>query len=191
VLFRSSSGAFLTTADKFAVGCRLTDSNTGKQYYNSGTVAVPAWNEVGAVTSAEVDPLLVQVAQVSLTAAQINALFTTSIVVIPAVTGKAIILDDLIVDLSATATQFTAGGVVNLQYKSTANGAGAALHADIAAATITGATARFIIQRSPLVAGSAITTADIIGQGVYIGAKTQNFATGTGTAVVTARYHLV
>jgi len=49
-----SAGAFLTTASKFAVGCRLTDTNTGKLYYNAGTVAVPSWNEVGAVTTAEI-----------------------------------------------------------------------------------------------------------------------------------------
>lgn len=49
-----SAGAFLTTADKFAVGCRLTDTNTGKLYYNAGTVAVPSWNSVGDIATAEI-----------------------------------------------------------------------------------------------------------------------------------------
>ena len=187
----NTAGALLTTAGYFATGCVLVDTTTAKQYINTGTVAVPVWNSTSEVTSAEIDPLVVQVAQVPLTAAQINGMYATPVVIVPAVTGKAIVLDDLIVDLTGTATQFAGGGVVNLQYKATANGAGAALHADIAAATVTGATTRFIIQRSPLVAGSAITTADIISQGVYISNKSGAFTTGTGTSVVTCRYHLV
>lgn len=51
-----SAGAFLTTASKFAVGCRLTDTNTGKMYINFGTVAAPVWtpsngDEMGRVTA--------------------------------------------------------------------------------------------------------------------------------------------
>lgn len=49
-----SAGAFLTTASKFAVGCTLTDTNTGKLYYNAGTVAVPSWNSVGDIATAEI-----------------------------------------------------------------------------------------------------------------------------------------
>lgn len=50
----STDGNFLTTASKFAVGCKLTDNNTGKLYYNSGTVASPVWNSVGDITTAEI-----------------------------------------------------------------------------------------------------------------------------------------
>lgn len=201
IIEATTPSVFYTTASKFAVGCVLKDTNNGKTYTNVGTVASPSWNSVSevttaeiadsAVTSAKLDPSTVQTITKALTAAQINALFTTSIEVVPAVTGKAIILDSFVFDLTGTATQFTAGGVVNLQYKNTANGAGTALHADIAAATITGATARVVVQRVPLVAGFAIATADIIAQGVYIGAKTQNFATGTGTANCIVTYHTI
>lgn len=180
-----SAGAFLTTASKFAVGCRLTDTNTGEQYYNAGTVAVPSWNSV-----AETSGLTQQVVQVSLTAAQILGMAAAPVVVIPAVAGKAIILDDMVFDLTGTATQFANGGVVNLQYKNTATGAGTTLHADIAAAVVTGATARTITQRIAKDLSST-ATADITGIGVYISNKTGAFTTGTGTAVVTARYHLI
>ena len=178
-----------TTASTYAIGCMVQNTADGKVYTNTGTVASPTWSLIQS--SANADPLMIKTVEVALTAAQINALFTTSIEVVPAVAGKAIILDSFVFDLTGTATQFTAGGVVNLQYKNTANGAGAKLHADIAAATVTGATTRFIVQRVPLVAGFAITTADIIGQGVYIGVQTQNFATGTGTAICKVTYHLV
>jgi hypothetical protein len=185
-----SAGAFLTTASKFAVGCILTNTNTGKLYYNSGTVAVPSWNEIGAITNAEIDPLLVQTVQVSLTAAQINGMSATPVEIITAVTGKAIILDDMVFDLTGTATQFAGGGVVNLQYKATATGAGTTLHADIAATVVTGATARTVTQRIAKDLSST-ATADITAIGVYISNKTAAFTTGTGTAVVTARYHLI
>jgi len=41
-----TKGNLATTADKFAVGCILTDSNSGVIYRNSGTVAVPVWGAI-------------------------------------------------------------------------------------------------------------------------------------------------
>jgi hypothetical protein len=175
----STSGLTLpTTADTYAKGCKVVNTAEGITYYNAGTSAVPVW-ESGQLSRT-----------ISLTAAQIIALYTTSVEVIPAVAGKAIILDSFEFDLTGTATQFTGGGVVNLQYDSTANGAGTTLHADIAASVVTGATARVLTVRIPKDL-SAIATASITGLGVYIGAKTAAFATGTGTAQVRVKYHLV
>jgi hypothetical protein len=126
-----------TTASRYAVGCVIYNVADGIKYFNRGTTAVPVWESEYLERS------------VSLTAAQIIALYTTSVEVIPAVAGKAIILDSFVFDLTGTATQFTGGGVVNLQYKNTANGAGTTLHADIAATVVTGATGRVITQRIP------------------------------------------
>lgn len=173
----SYTGVPTTTANKFAVGAKVIDS-TGITWVNRGTTAVSVW---------ESETLQ---ATVSLTAAQINALFTTSVAVIPAVGSKSIVLDSFVFDLTGTATQFTGGGVVNLQYDSTAAGAGTTLHADIAAAVVTGATARQQTIRIPRDL-SSIATASITGIGVFIGAKTANFATGTGTAVLKVNYHLI
>lgn len=36
-----------TTASTFAVGCKIIDKSTAKQYVNRGTVAVPAWRQEG------------------------------------------------------------------------------------------------------------------------------------------------
>lgn len=167
-----------TTASTYAVGCVVRNTADGIKYFNRGTVAAPVWESEDLEKS------------VSLTAAQINALYTTSIEVIPAVAGKAIILDSFVFDLTGTATQFAGGGVVNLQYKNTANGAGTTLHADIAASVVTGATARVITQRIPKDI-SATAVADIVNVGVFIGAKTAVFTTGTGTAVCRVKYHLI
>ena len=184
------SGSPVTTASLFAPGALITSLDDSIIYRNSGTTAAPVWENISLVSSSEMDPLLMKTVQVSLTAAQINGMAAAPVVIIPAVAGKAIILDDMIFDLTGTATQFANGGVVNLQYKNTATGAGTTLHADIAAAVVTGATGRVITQRIAKDL-SATATADITGIGVYISNKTAAFITGTGTAVVTARYHLV
>lgn len=173
-----SAGTPPTTASLFIKGAKVTDLSTGIVYTNEGTTAAPVWTS-GILTKI-----------VSLTAAQIIALYTTSVEIIPAVSGKAIILDNFVFDLTGTATQFTGGGVVNLQYDTTAHGAGTTLHADIAASVVTGATARVITNRIPKDL-SAIATASITSLPVCIGAKTADFAAGTGTAQVIVKYHLV
>lgn len=178
-----SSAAFPTTASKFAKGCLLTDSTTGITYKNTGTVAVPVWTEV-------IGEGVVRTKIVALTAAQILGMAAAPVEVIPAIAGKAIILDDFVFDLTGTATQFANGGVVNLQYKNTATGAGTTLHADIAAAVVTGATGRVVTQRIAKDL-SATATADIVGIGVYISNKTAAFITGTGTARCIVRYHTI
>lgn len=185
-----SRGNLSTTASKFALGCVLTDSTNGIVYRNSGTVAVPVWDSINDVSNADIDSSLVRVLVVNLTAAQINGMYAAPVEIIPAVSGKAIILDDMVFDLTGTATQFASGGVVNLQYKNTAQGAGTTLHADIAATVVTQATARVITQRIAKDL-SATATADITGMGVFISNKSGAFTTGTGTARVICRYHLI
>lgn len=179
-----------STANKFAVGCIRTMKDTGLTYVNIGTSAVPSWNSVTEVSNSDIDSGLIQTVIVNLTAAQINGMAAAPVEIIPAVAGKAIILDDMVFDLTGTATQFANGGVVNLQYKNTATGAGTTLHADIAATVVTGATGRVVTQRIAKDL-SATASADIVGIGVFISNKTAAFITGTGTARVIARYHLV
>jgi hypothetical protein len=186
----NSSAALPTTASKFALGCVLVDFITGKSYYNSGTVAVPSWNSISEVTSAEVAQDVQKVLEVSLSAANIIVMYTTAVEVVPAVAGKAIIVDDIVLDLTGTATQFTGGGVVGVQYKNTANGAGQMVHANIAASVVTGATARIITHRVGADI-SSIATANIVGQGLFISNKTAVFANGTGTAKLILRYHTI
>jgi len=174
----SSSDVPPTTASKFTVGAEVIDRSSGYRYTNIGTIAVPVWDS-GILTKV-----------VNMTAAQIISNYTTSLEVIPAVPSKAIILDSFVYDLTGTATQFSGGGVVNLQYKSTANGAGTTLHADIAATVVQNATGRVITSRIPKDL-SATATADITGVGVYLGTKSAVFATGTGTAKLIVKYHLI
>lgn len=171
----------------YAVGCQLVTTDAGVIYHNVGTTASCSFVLLKTV---DIDPGVVQTIEVNLTAAQIKGMYAAPVAIIPAVADKAIILDDVILDLTGTATQYTNGGVVDLQYKDTANGAGTTLHADIAATVVTGATDRVVTQRIAKDI-SATAAADIVGVGVYISNKTAAFATGTGTAKVIARYHLI
>lgn len=167
-----------TTASKFALGCIVTDRTTGYRYRNVGTVAVPVW---------ETDIIS---ASVSLSAADLIAMYATPVAIVAAVPGKAIILDSMEFDITRTSTAFTGGGVVAVQYNSTANGAGTATTATIAATVVTGAAGRTITARIPVVQ-SDIATASITGIGLFISNATAAFAAGTGTAVVKVKYHLV
>jgi hypothetical protein len=142
-----------------------------------------------AVTSAKLDTELLQAVTVNLTAANLIAMYATPVVIIPAVAGKAIYIQSVEFDITRTATAFTGGGVVNLQYKNTANGAGTTLHADIAATVVTGAAGTTHTVRIPSVL-SDVADADITNVGVYISNKTAAFAAGTGTASVTVRYYI-
>lgn len=60
----TSSGSFPTTASKFAIGCVLTDTTTGKSYRNAGTVAVPVWRQIQAYSLVAVDTSGTQVVNV-------------------------------------------------------------------------------------------------------------------------------
>ncbi len=132
---------------------------------------------------------IVQVA--NLTAANLIAMYTTPVLVVPAVSNKAIVVDSVEFIMQGTATQFTGGGVVAVQYNSTANGAGTSVQATtFAASVVTGATATTYSTRPPA-SLSAVATASIKGVGLYISNATAVFATGTGTAVVRVTYRLI
>jgi len=156
----------------------------------NGTVKTEIISQAGVVNAAALDQSTVQYKEVSLTAAQLNGMYAASVEIVPAVAGKAIVLDSFMLDLTGTATQFAGGGVVNLQYANTVNGAGTTLHADIAATVLTGATARVLTLRIPKDL-SAIATTAINGIGVFIGNKSAAFTTGTGTAVCKVSYHVI
>lgn len=130
------------------------------------------------------------IAVVDLTAAQIIAMYTTPVVVVPAVSGKAIFVDAVEFDITRTSTAFTGGGVVAVQYDSTAAGLGTATHATIAATVVTGSAGETRTYRIPVVQ-SDIAVASIEGKGLYISNQTAVFAAGTGTARVTVWYRYV
>lgn len=171
-----------TTANIFQVGCRMiaTDAASGASaiFTNTGTSALPIFSQGGGT------------ATIALAAADIIAMYTTPVSIVPAVSGKSIVVDSMEFDITRSATAYTSGGVVAVQYSNTANGAGTATTATIAATVVTGAAGRTVTARIP-VNQSDIASASIVGIGLFISNQTGAFATGTGTATVTVRYHLV
>lgn len=173
-----TAGAVLpTTAATFTAGCKVVNTSDGTNWFNSGTAAAPVWTGTGSVT-------------VTLTAANLIAMYTTPVQVVAPVAGFNIIVDSVDFDITRTATAFTGGGVVAVQYANTANGAGTATHATITATVVTGAAGRTVTARIPVVQ-SDIATASITGIGLYISNQTAAFAAGTGTASCIIKYHLI
>jgi hypothetical protein len=174
----ATAGAVLpTTANTFAAGCKVINTSDGTNWFNSGTAAAPVWTGTGSKT-------------VALAAADLIAMYTTPVQVVAPVAGFNIIVDSVDFDITRTSTAFTGGGVVAVQYANTANGAGTATHATIAATVVTGAAGRTVTARIPVVQ-SDIATASITGIGLFISNATAAFAAGTGTASVVVKYHLL
>ena len=164
-----------------AAGASYTATDTGENYVNFGT---PVSCNMQLADSTK----LLLSKTVALTAAQLIAMYTTPVVVVPAVAGKKIYVDTVDFDIVRTATAFTGGGVVDVQIDSTANGAGTIVHADIAATVVTGAAGTSHTHRTSSDL-SDIADASLTGKGLYISNKSGAFAAGTGTASVTVRYY--
>ena len=100
---------------------------------NGITNASLAANTIG---SGQINPTVMQTINVSLTQANIVAMYTTPVVVIPAVTGSTIVLVSALLRYVYGVHAFTSGGVVDLQYGTTANGAGTTPLTTVAASVL-------------------------------------------------------
>jgi len=123
---------------------------------------------------------------VSLTAAQIIAMYTTPVSLMAAPgTGMAIIVDNITFKMTRTATAFTGGGAVEFRYT---DASGAKVSADVAAALVTtgGAGTAFANVR-----GIEASVTPVANAAIVVTNADAVFAAGTGTAVVTIQYHIV
>ncbi len=128
-------------------------------------------------------------AQVALTAANLLAMYTTPVSILPTPgAGKALIINRLIFEMKRTATAFASGGAVNFQYHTSTS---IIPHAGTIAATVlTGAGA-----------GTTLTILDDLGgtnglavpanEGIDITNASGAFTTGTGTAIVFVEYSIL
>jgi hypothetical protein len=90
---------------------------------------------------------LIQQTTVTLTAAQVDSMFTTPIVLVPAPgAGLSIMVDYATIKYVNNGTAFAGGGTISLQYQG-----GAAVTATAPAATITGATNTVIVPTTGIV----------------------------------------
>lgn len=122
--------------------------------------------------------------QVTLTAAQINAMFTTPILLFspssapPTPALNTIIIETVTFDLIYGSAAFTGGAAINLGYGATGSPAATGT---LAATFLTSPS----VNEFAIIKGIAITGASstIVGQGIYLTNITQAFAGGTGSTV--------
>jgi len=123
----------------------------------------------------------------SLTAAQIIAMYTTPVAITPVPgSGKAVIVDSVVVEITRTSTVFTGGGVVQFQYHGQTT---EIMAQSIAAASITGTAGTSILALEPVqTSGGSVITSAVAAE---ITNLTGVFAAGTGTAKVFCRYRII
>ena len=139
------------------------------------------------VGSAALNPLVQQVAQMTLTAAQLIAMKNTSQNIIPAPgAGKVIIVDAILFQFKNGGNVFTGGGAISFVYHGTA----VTPHTGTVAATVLTTNAPDVQYLGPNVTG-AIDLQSEINLGLDITNATASFAAGNGSAIVTIWYSVV
>lgn len=141
-----------------------------------------AWNGPdGQVSSAS------RTQQVAVTAAQIKASHGTPTAIITAPdTGYYIVVDEIIFEMTTTATAYANGGAVSFVY----TGGSVPAHAgSIPATTVTAGAGSSITMLGPAVDtnGTVIPSAT----GISLSVASAEFITGTGTALVKVRYRVL
>ena len=133
---------------------------------------------LAGIGSSSIDPQVQQLAVVPLTAAQITTLHTVPVTVIAAPgAGKAIVVEQAVLEFKFGTVAFTGGGVVTLIY----HGGSTALHSgSVPASVITAASGTSATEVGPQTGANGLTLA--VNAGVDISAATANFAAGDGTA---------
>jgi hypothetical protein len=126
---------------------------------------------------------------ITVTSAQIQALYATPLLIIPAQGAHTwIVCTNSIYEFDYGTTQYTAGGAFGLQYDSTVHAGGTAASATLAAATINGFTAN----NGFTLAGAATgTMASMVNKGIYLCNATAAFATGDSTITATIPYKVI
>jgi hypothetical protein len=132
-------------------------------------------------------------AAVNLTAANLIAMFTTPVAILPAPgVGKALLITEILFQMTTTATAFTGGGPISFIYSGVSIANGAVHTGTIPAATVTaGAGTSNTLVTSP---GPATPTNGLVvpaNTGINITNATGAFAAGIGTAKVQIWYATV
>lgn len=189
-----SADIFVGNASNVATARALsgdaTISNTGVITIGSGAIS---GSKIAshAVDYAQIALDVAATATVTLTAAQIKALYDTPVQLIAAPgSGKLVLIDSILWDIAFVSAQYTLGGAIQAQYGNTVHGAGSPASASIAAATLNGVAASGFIANG---SGSATLNAPatVENTAVYLSNATQDFASGDSTVTLYVRYRIV
>lgn len=150
--------------------------------------AASATNAGGGLLASEMAEHVVRTATVALTAANLIAMNVTPVSILAAPgAGKAILVDQILFEITRTSTGFTGGGVASFQYHTTT---GSVPHAGtIAASVITGGAGTVQTYLGPNVGANGLVIP--ANEGIDITNATASFAAGTGTAKAFIRYRIV
>lgn len=167
-----------TTATGYAKDCIFikTDSSGTKIYFNTG--------DESSCLFSPLDLDSIKITTVNLSADNIKGLYTTPITLVPAITGYTIVVDEIALKMTTTATQFADGG--NLEFRYT-DASGDKVTADIADSVVTAA----VGTSYTIVKGIEASVTGVVSSPIIITNATKAFATGTGTGVVTIRWHYI
>jgi hypothetical protein len=146
-----------------------------------------------AVTSAKLDPAVLQYATVSITAAQFNGMYAAPKLLLAAPgANKLIVVDRMALLMTFVSAQYAAGGVVAAQYDSTVHGAGVYATNSQKAADFTGAAASdaFLFNGASGDDSDALFSA-AVNKGVYLSNLTAAFTTGDSTFVAHLWYKVI
>lgn len=128
---------------------------------------------------------------VSLTAAQVNTMYTTPVELIPApAAGSFVVVQQAILVNENGGTAWTSGGAITIGYSNANPGSPNALSGTIAATFLTSPIVKQILTLAGAqIASAAESTVDALG--IFISNATGVFATGTGTLKVRLLYTVV
>lgn len=144
----------------------------------------------GAGSALEIADVVSRSVTVTVSAAEIIAMYTTPKLLVAAGGANTMhILNNALLEVDYGTAQFTGGGVVAIQYDSTANGAGTDASADLAAATLNGYTADSVVMLAGEVPSVASSTT--VNKGLYLSNETGVFANGDSTVYVHLNYYTV
>lgn len=170
-----TNGTSGTGAGKIALSGIYYDYLFGVTWCNVGTKASPVWSPNGSYV-----PL-------SVTSANILAMFATPVTIIAAPpVGYAIVVNNVMWQMTRSATAYVSGGVVSLVYT---GGAVSPHSGTVPASVITGGAGVVLNQNGPVSAANGIVVPT--NTGIDITNATGAFTTGTGTLRVYVDYSIV
>lgn len=190
-----SGDIFVGNASNVATAAAMsgdaTLSNTGVLTIAAGAVSGSKIAN-NAVDYAQLASDVAATATVTLTAAQIKALYDTPVQLIAAPgAGNLILIDSILWDIAYGTTQYTAGGVLAAQYGNTVHGAGPVASGTLAAASLNGVAASSFLSNSGVSGALNVLKSASLNTAVYLSNQTADFATGDSTATLYIRYRIV
>lgn len=133
-----------------------------------------------AVTSAKVDPTLIQHAQVDLALADLIGSYTASALLVAAPGANLkLVVHRATLWVNYGGTVLANGGALHIQYADTANAGGTAATGTLAAATLIAATADTSFGFSPV--DTTLVDSTTLNQGLYLATATADFTGGTNS----------